>query len=239
MNELWFIPPFEFLSELSGPDSDRLLALARTRHYRRHEYVFRCGGPGNNVYMLRKGRVKICQISPVGREMIQWFCFPGEVFGLAEVPRGGPREVFAEACTDTEVLSVSREDFRGFLATSPAAAMLVIDLLACRLRALGDMLNNLTSDDVSSRVIKLLTRLSARYGRRTADTGILLDIHLTHQEMADMIGTCRQTVTSELGKLRQQGVLRMENHCIHIQRPDLLETLGESQERRHQAAAVS
>ncbi len=222
MSDIWFIPPSDFLARMEPREREALLALAEPQSCRRHGFVFQAGSAGENVYVLLSGRIKIFQLSPVGREIIQWFCFPGEVFGLAEMPRGGRREVYAQACADSEVLSIPKERFRSFLIESPSTAMLVIDLLSCRLRTLGDMLLNLTADDVMSRVIKLLTRLAARYGKRV-DADFRLDIDLTHQEMADMIGTSRQTVTSALGSLKRRGILRVQNHAIYIQKPELLE----------------
>jgi len=223
----WFIPPSDFLSRMEATDCDALLRLAQSRIYRRHSSIFQAGSPGNNVYILKSGRVKIYSLSSLGKQIILWFCFPGEVFGLAEMPRGGHREVYAEACTESEVLSVSQIAFKDFLGRHPATAMLVIDLLSCRLRTLGDMLTNLSADDVETRVIKLLTRLCARFGQRTeVGADVLLDIGLTHQEMADMIGATRQTVTSVLSDLRRKGVLLIENHCIRIRREEVLEQMA-------------
>jgi CRP/FNR family transcriptional regulator len=225
---LWFIPPSDFLGKLSQEDHAALLALAETRTFRRKAPVFQAGSPGNNVYILKHGRVKIFALSPLGRQVILWFCFPGEIFGLAEMPRGGQREVSAEACADSAVLAIPQQDFKSFLASHPDTAMRVIDLLSCRLRTLGDMLLNLTSDDVTTRVVKLLIRLSARYGRRLATEDVCLDIDLTHQDIADMIGTSRQTVTSVLSDLRRRGAVRVENHHIHIPSQRLLERLADN-----------
>ncbi len=222
MNDVWFIPPSDFLSRMREEDRVELLSISQKQSFARNDFIFQAGSPGNNIYILFKGRMKIYQLSPLGKEIIMWFCFPGEVFGLTEVSRGGRREVYAQACTDSELFFVPKKAFQEFLARSPSTAMLVIELLSCRLRTLGDMLLNLTADDVTTRVIKLLTRLSARYGRRT-EKDIRLDIPLTHQEMADMIGTSRQTVTSVLGLLKRQGMLRIENRCIHIQKQKLFE----------------
>ena len=112
-------------------------------------------------------------------------------------------------------------------------AMQVIDLLSCRLRVLGDILTNLATDDASSRIIKLLLRLCARYGRLGSRCGILgedrddrvcLDIPLTHQEIADMLGTSRQTVTTVMGELKRCGVLHMQQRHMHVD-PSRLERL--------------
>ena len=84
------------------------------------------------------------------------------------------------------------------------------------------ILTNLVTDDVPSRLVKLLTRLSSLYGRQEGDT-IILDIHLTHQDMADKIGASRQTVTSELHNLKRKGAIETQHHRIHIQNEQLLD----------------
>jgi len=226
METPWFIPPTDFLSHLDAHDRASLDACSQRRHYRRHDVIFHAGSPGENVFILVEGRVKIFAHSPAGKSIILWFCFPGELFGLAEMARAGRREVEAEAGAESEILVVPREDFQAFLASHPKAALRVVDLLSCRLRALGDMLLNLTTDDVLTRVIKLLVRLSARYGKPLAPHGMLLDINLTHQEIADMIGTSRQSVSTVLSQLRRHGLLCTKNHLIQIENTELLEQLA-------------
>jgi len=216
MEDFWFIPPSDFLSTMVSSDKEELMSYASLTHFKKGECIFQAGDPGKNVYILEDGRAKICQLSADGKEMILWFCLPGEMFGLAEVPRESIREVFAQVCTDSDVYSISRKTFNNFLKHHPDTAMQVIDLLSCRLRVLGHMLLNLASDDATSRIIKLILRLSARRGKHSGDN-VCLDIPLTHQEIAEMVGTSRQTVTSVLGDLRRQGVLNVIRHRIHIQ----------------------
>jgi len=224
-NGLTLVAPLDFLAKLSAEHRAELKSLARPYSFAKNEAVFGAGSPGSDVYILLEGRVKIYQISDVGRKVILWFCFPGELFGLAETTHVRPREVFAEACTATRVLAVDEKEFKNFLAAHSDAAMLAIDLLATRLRVAGEMLLNVSSDDVMTRLIKLITRLNAVYGRKI-DRESILDIHLTHQDMADMIGASRQTVTTTLGELRRKGVLRIEDHRLHISDLELLESIG-------------
>ena len=159
--------------------------------------------------------------------MILWFCFPGEIFGLAEVARGGGRVVNAQACELSEVLAVAQEKFKVFVDQHPRIAMLSMQVLSSRLRVLGEMFVNLVSDDVNTRVAKLILRLSARYGTRIGKE-VFLNIPLTHQEIADMVGTSRQTVTSTLSALKRQGVLSIENRRIHIESEELLNELTQN-----------
>jgi len=84
---------------------------------------------------------------------------------------------------------------------------------------------NLIADDADTRIAKLILRLGARYGRREGRV-IHLDLPLTHQEIADMVGTTRQTVTSTLSRLKKQGVLSIDTHRIHIESEELLTGLA-------------
>ncbi len=218
------VAPSNFLAQLGPEYYAALLDIATVQHFGKGDFVFRAGAPGSNVYFLRSGKVKIHQLSPLGREIILWFCFSGEIFGLAEVARGGGRVVNAQACEASEVLAVPQEKFRDFLERNPRLAMLSMQVLSSRLRVLGEMFVNLVADDVSTRVAKLILRLSARYGTRVGKE-VFLNIPLTHQEIADMVGTSRQTVTSVLSSLKRQGVLSIDNRRIHIESEELLNEL--------------
>ncbi len=216
--------PRGFLTSLPEKSRAELQLIARSDAFAKNEHIFGAGSPGRGVYVLVDGRVKIYQLSDVGRKVILWFCFPGELFGFAETTQVRPREVYAQACTGSRVLFIGERAFKQFLEAHPAAARLVIDLLASRLRVVGEMLLNVSSDDVMTRLIKLIVRLNAIYGKRV-DRESCLDIYLTHQEMADMIGASRQTVTTMLGRLQRQGVLRIEDHRLHIPDPERLEAM--------------
>lgn len=224
----------DFLARLSPADRSDLLRLALRRTVAKGELVFQAGSPGNFVHFLEAGRVKVYHLSPTGKEVVLWFCLPGEIFGLAEVCHGGGRQVYAEACESSSVLSVSQRDFRVFLESHPAAALQVNDVLACRLRNLGNVIQSLVANDVNERVAQLVARLAASHGHRTVDGEIHLDIRLTHQEMANMIGTTRQSVTSALNMLRRLGVLDFDDsHRLRIHSERLLsETALCSAERR-------
>lgn len=217
----------DFLGNLKLEDREALVRLVQRRNYDKGEPVFRPGGPGANVYFLEAGRVKIYQPSGSSRDVLLWFCLVGEVFGLAEVAWGGRgRVVGAVACERSTVLAVSQENFRAFLVSRPQVALLCMEVLSSRLRGLSDVLVNLASDEVDTRIAKLILRLGARYGRR--EDGVMhLDIPLTHQEIADMVGATRQTVTTVLSRLRRRGVLSIDTHRIQIESEELLSGLAQ------------
>ncbi len=216
-----FTAPSDIFSKISPNDFKDLLAIGTERQLEKGAFIFRAGDPGKNVYFLRGGRVKIYQNSELGREVILWFCFPGEIFGLTEVVQGGGRVVNAQTCEKAEVLCIARTQFKDYLETHSATSFVIMQALSCRMRVLGDMLVNLIDDDVNSRIVKLMLRLSACHGTRVGDE-VHLNIRMTHQEIADMVGTARQTVTKVLSDLKLRGLLSIENHRIRIRSPELL-----------------
>jgi len=222
MDQAWFTTPSDFWGSLTPAVRSEIDLLGARAWYRKHDTVFRAGSNGNDVYVLMSGRVKVYALSPVGRAVTLWFCLPGEVFGLTEIARSSPRMVYAEACTDVEVLILPCDRLRARLVSDAATALQVVDMLSCRLRQLSDAMLNLISDDVNTRVAKLLLRLHARYGRPIESGGSLLDLPLTHQDMADMIGTTRQSVSSAVTHLRQQGLLTTAGHRLCLTDPERL-----------------
>ena len=217
----------DILARMPAKDADYLRSIALTQQYAKNSLVFHAGCPGKNVYFLRSGRIKIYQPAHCGKEVILWFCFPGDMFGLAEVAQSEGRIVNAVACESSEVLSVTQAQFADFLQTHPASSLLVIQVLSCRMRALGEFIVNLVNDDVQTRIMKLILRLGARHGVRVGQD-IHLNIDLTHQEIADMVGTTRQTVTSVLSQLQRRGLMRLENRRILIESPELLGKITKS-----------
>ena len=118
-------------------------------------------------------------------------------------------------CERSTLVSIPCENFQAFVRTHPAAALMVIDLLSLRVRSLGNTLQELVASDVTARVIMLLARLSASYGK-AADGEVCLDLTVTQQEMADMVGATRQTVSSTLSMLKRSGAIHFKNRRICI-----------------------
>ena len=214
----------DFLGQLAPPERALLLALARRRRLSRGEFVFRVGDTRRGVYALLRGRLKFFRIAPDGREVILWFCHPGEVFGISEVPAAKGRRVNVEACEDSEVARVADVAFNRFLDEHPAASRLCRRVMAARLGMLTNTLVNLVAEGAYARIGKLLLHL---HGSGTNGS----DIAMSHQEIASMTGTNRQTVTSVLGDLRRHRALSIKRRRIHIDNAALLDRLVHASSR--------
>lgn len=223
------------LISLDDKSLDKIKSYSTVHTFNKGEYVFQESTAKNYFYILVSGRVKLCRVSSVGREVIQWFCFPGEIFGLAEISETNQHAIYAQCCESCEIYVIPISQLQEFISHSPEIAMKVIEQLSVRLKVLGDSLLNFTSDCVRTRLIKLLTRLSMRFGVKYKK-GVLINVKLTHKEISDMVGTCRQSVTTALGELKSEGYIRIIDNLLYIPSIVKLEKLID---RRKQEEEVS
>jgi CRP/FNR family transcriptional regulator len=208
----------DFLARLENEEKQQLLTLGTRKHYLKDETICSLGRTNDEIYILVAGRVKIYELTAEGKEVILWFCTAGELFGIADALTAneiGTRRINARSCGYTELLSVNYQEFLRFVKDYPRVSLPLLQLLSFRLREISEVLSDVTSIDVASRVIKLLHRLGERYGRKV-ENGVFLELPVTHQEMADMIGASRQTVTTVLGDLRRSGQIQMEHRTLFI-----------------------
>jgi len=210
----------DFLGRLDEATRRALMARATRRRLAKGAFVYRVSDPGDSVYLLLAGRIKTYKLAPSGREVILWFGFPGEVFGLVETPHHKGRLVSVEACEPSEVAEIPSAKFREFLARHPDVSQLLIQIIASRLGILANRLVYLMADNAEARIAKLLVDLAARYHDPADAAGH--SIGLTHQEIADIAGVQRQTATRILGRFTERGALSVRYRRISIRDRDLL-----------------
>ena len=230
--ESWTSAHADFLSSLSPKETSSLLQRAKTIELEQRDLLFEAGDRSDNVFIVGRGCIKLFQLSLTGRQTILWFGFRGEIFGIAELLNGTNREIFAEANVASTVYSISQPDFLDFLRTHPQASMRAIGILSARVRTLGLSLVDIATDDVETRLARLLLRFAA-ISTKTECTDcetedeICVNVRVTHQDLANLIGASRQTVTTILAKLRKHGTLRTVDHHIHILQLDRLKRMTE------------
>lgn len=205
----------EFLQQLSPDTLSALDAISSRVTFKRREYIFQANLVNNTVYVLLDGRVKLSRLSDQGQECIQWFCFPGEFFGFSEYTYCHDSGLYAQALSSATVLVIAKQDFNRLVLQTPALALIVIDQLSSRVRTLGDMLLHIACGSAQDRLINLLQRLSEIYGE-PSDERVNITMHLTHQEIADMIGVCRQTVSTLMAGMKKTGIISSNRQGIVI-----------------------
>ena len=226
----WSNAHANFLSSLAPEELEDLLACSSHLMLKSRDHLFRAGDRSDNVYIVVDGCIRLFQVSSTGKETILWFNFPGEIFGMAELWSGNQRQIYAVANGPTDVYSIKREDFSDFLGAHPEVAMKAIGVLSARVRALGHILVGITSDNVETRIARLLMRFAAISSGSRCCAGVIegelcVNVRLTHQDIANLIGASRQTVTTTLANLRKVGAVRTVDHHFHVVQPDQLRGL--------------
>jgi CRP-like cAMP-binding protein len=172
--------------------------------------------------MIERGWVKIFRLSTEGRQVtVGSIRRPGELMGLAEALHGGVRNCYAGAISNVELIVVRQDGFQEMLSAQPHLAIKVARLLAARMREAESSIHELVCRNVSGRLASTLIKMGQYYGE-SSDGGIKIRLNLTHEELAAMIGSSRQTVTSLMAMLKEENSISVKGREISITNPQKL-----------------
>jgi len=177
--------------------------------------VFNEGEPGDRLYIILSGKVKIGRKSIDGRENLLTIMGPSDMFGELSIFDPGPRTSSATAVTEVRAVSMDRAALKEWISRRPDIAEQLLRVLARRLRRTNNNLADLIFTDVPGRVAKALLQLAQRFG--TQENGALRVTHdLTQEEIAQLVGASRETVNKALADFAQRGWLRLEGKSVLI-----------------------
>jgi len=200
---------------LDDESTSALVKIMKPRSLRRGTALFHEGDPGDELYIVSTGKLKIGRESPDGRENLLSVVGPGEIIGELTLFDPGARSTTATAVSQTELLSLKHEDLMTWLRERPQAAMNLLKSLAQRLRRTNDIVGDLVFSDVPGRVAKSLLDLAERFGKQAPD-GTLVAHDLTQEELAQLVGASRETVNKALADFAARGWLRLEARAVVI-----------------------
>ena len=207
-----------------GVSPDAVAALVRQLEpvtFRRPEVVFSEGEPGDTLYIITAGKVKIGRKSVDGRDSLITLMGPSDMFGELAIFDPGPRTSTVTALTEVKAVMMSRSVLRSWIADRPEIAEQLLRVLARRLRRTNDNLSDLIFTDVPGRVAKQLLYLAQRFGSRDG-TALRVDHELTQEEIAQLVGSSRETVNKALSDFAQRGWIRVQGRSILIDNAERL-----------------
>ncbi len=200
-------------SALDAEAAAALRASMTEKRVPRAGIIFSEGEPGDRMYVILDGKVKLGQTSPDGRESLLAVLGPGEVFGELSLFDPGPRTATATAVTDTVVVGLGHTDLRPWLTGRPEVAEALLQALAQRLRRTNEALADLVFSDVPGRVAKQLLELADKFGQPGPD-GVLVQHDLTQEELAQLVGASRETVNKALADFTQRGWIEVDQRQV-------------------------
>ena len=218
MDERELLRTVPLFSELSEVDISSLGRLAARRRYPKDTVVFFENEEGDSFFMILEGRIKVTILGDDGREVILSMLGAGDFFGEMALLDNEPRSATAIAVEETELLSLHRTDFQSVLTDNRSITTALIKIMTARLRRANHQISTLALLDVYGRVARVIVDMAREEGRRLRD-GRIAFRRATHQEIANRIGTTRETVTRMLKDLERQGLIHIEGKEIVVE-PD-------------------
>jgi len=199
-------------------DADAQEALRRSMvevKLSRGQVLFSEGDPGDRLYVVTQGKIKLGRSAADGRENLLAVLGPGEMFGELSLFDPGPRTATATAITPATLSGLGHDDLQPWLHDRPEMASRLLGALARRLRRTNEAMGDLVFRDVPGRVAKALLDMAARFGV-SAEDGLRVTHDLTQEELAQLVGASRETVNKALADFAARGFLRLEGRGVVI-----------------------
>lgn len=206
------VPLFEGLDEAQ---QNSLRSKMGQTTLRRGEVLFEEGEPGNRLYIITEGKVKLGHTSMDGRENLLAVLGPGEIIGELTLFDPGPRSNTATAVSPVTLLHLDHADLNAILDTNPTMGKHMLRALARRLRRTNESLADLVFSDVPGRVAKALLDLADRFGT-PAEDGVHVPHDLTQEELAQLVGASRETVNKSLADFVSRGWIHLEGRAVTL-----------------------
>lgn len=210
---LWYLKSCDLFQQLSSEQLSTLESRCRVRKYPRSSPIYLPSDHADGVLLLADGRVKIGSFTEEGKQTILAFIEPGEVFGELSLMGTAEREEYAEAVDKSTIILIPNDAVQQLLAENPSVSLGITKLFGLRRQRVERRLKYLLFRSNRERLVHLLVELAEQYGKQTSE-GLELRIKLSHQDLASIVGSTRETVTVVLGELQSEGQLKLGRRKI-------------------------
>lgn len=210
------------------PDADlrALLDSAQERSLVEGEFFFMQGDPATRSFVLVQGKVRLSQVNPDGQQVIQGYIGPGREFGIIAAVGASHYPVSAQAAGRSVALGWDQMVFKRMIAENPQVAQNALQIMARQIAEFQTRVRELSTQRVERRVARALLRLAQQSGRKT-EAGVLIDLPLSRQDLAELTGTTLFTVSRILKGWETRGLVRSQRERVTITSPHGLVTIAE------------
>lgn len=211
-SKLWYLEQMNLFKNLTEQEMKKIDEQSVMHAADKNQFIYFPEEPSKVIYFLKRGRVKIGSYSEDGKEILKTILYPGEVFGEMGIIGESKRKDFAIAIDkDTRLCTLSVEGMKGIMNSNPALSLGVTTLIGEKLRKMELKLESVIFKDARTRIIDLIKEMGKDYGQRVGEE-TLIKHNLTHQDIANLTATSRQTVTIVLNELKEMNLIYMERN---------------------------
>lgn len=206
-----FLRKVALFSDLSPEELNDIQRVFVEKTYKKNQIIFLEEDTGDYMYLVKSGKVKVSKATPEGKENILAIHNTGEFFGEMSLLDGQTAPATVTAMEPCRLLIVSKHDFSNVLMRNQRISSRVIAVLCYRLRESWNQIQTLSFSSAEARILATLNRLAQSSGVRDR-RGVIVNVKLTHLELAEMAGTSRETATRIIIKLQDDGLLDIVDH---------------------------
>ncbi|MEK7432598.1 MAG: Crp/Fnr family transcriptional regulator [Cyanobacteriota bacterium] len=213
LDKIWYLENLNLFSKMSMKEKmhlDKITVMSETDKFKP---IFLPGDKANNIYIIKTGKVKISKLFEDGKQITLSILNPGDIIGEMSLLGEEEQNTVAEAIENTYLCIIEKNEFENLLLMNPILNLKITKLIGWRLRNIENRIENLIFKDVTSRIIHILLELAKSYRKETPE-GIEIDLRLTHEELSQLVALNRQTVTTKLNELKQQGLIEIKRARI-------------------------
>lgn len=215
MRNIDYVKKLSFFSEIDDEDAEKIANLIIERKYKKNRIVFMEGEAAEAVYFVKNGKIKISKNTSEGKEHIIHIMTDGEVFAEACLFGISPYPANAEAVEDSEVYMIKNADLEKLLESSPKTAIQIIKVMSKRLNLVSSQIENLALRDAYGRTASLIIQLLKNDGINAED-GVAIKTNLSRQDMGNMVGLTRETLTRALTRLKNDRAIDIDRDEIKV-----------------------
>src|SRR3954453_21426190 len=215
----------DVLSEISAEALQALRPGITMGSYRPRQVIYLPGDRAQGIHFLAQGRIKISKVTRDGKELTLAYRTEGDFFGEPCLLDGGPREEMAEAMDASATVEIPRELLDGLLKADGGAAYKFARALISRRKDLETRVEQLIFKDVGSKLAELLLSLGHEHGIAD-ERGLIVGLKITHQEMANLIGSTRETVSLTLSQFKRKGLIQTDGRKVILADPEGLRAIS-------------
>ena len=210
---IWYLRKIPLLEGVPSAKLAELAAAVEIREIARRQVIYLPGDPGDRVFFINGGRVKCSKVTRDGKELTLAYRGAGNIFGELCIIDATPRDEMAEAMKNAIITEVPRELFVELLHSDAQLCFSFACIVGERRRQIETKLEHLVFRDVQAKLAALLLELGEEYGVDSED-GTQIGLKMTHQEMANLIGSTRETISLTLAQFKKKGLLDLNGRTV-------------------------
>ncbi len=195
-------------SNITNDELVDIISMTGHMEYDKDENIFLEGDKSDTLYIINEGKIKLFKITKSGKEQILHILSEGEFFGELNLIKAGKYHFHARAVTPVRLCTLTNEDMKNIVLKRPEIGLKVLEVVGERLSKLETMVQTLATNDAEARLASLLIQLSEENGKRTSQ-GIEIRVPMSREDMSNLTGVARETISRKLKKLEDQGIIKV------------------------------